>query len=76
LPLPLVSSEKAYNAFIRLGCEPTRQKGSHLVLRRDTPSGRKSQVLVMGKHELARGTLRNVIRELGFTEQEFIDALR
>jgi len=74
--LPLVSSDRVLAALKRLGCyEPRRASGSHQPVCRDTPRGRLTAVVVLGKHEMKRGTLQRVLRLLEMTEQEFIDAL-
>jgi hypothetical protein len=42
---------------------------------RDTPTGRKMRPLVMGKHEVKRFTLKNILDGLEITEEEFRAAL-
>ena len=68
--LPCVSGEKVARALERLGFVRRRQKGSHLVMRRD------SAVCVVPMHrEVDQGTLRGVLRQAGVGEEQFIEAL-
>jgi len=57
------------SAFRRLGYEVDRQKGSHIVLRHREPPFRR--LTVPDHRELAKGTLRALIREAGITVEEF-----
>jgi predicted RNA binding protein YcfA (HicA-like mRNA interferase family) len=49
-----------------------RQRGSHIVLRRDRPW---AQVVVPDHRELDRGTLRAIIRAAGLSVDEFLQLL-
>ena len=69
--LPRVSGDQAIKAFERLGFRQVRQRGSHVVLRRED-----SGCVVPLHRELAVGTLRSALRQASVTPQEFIDALR
>ena len=54
---------------MRLGFYVARQKGSHVVMRRDDKG------CVIPQHqELALGTLRSAIRQAGLTVEEFVEA--
>lgn len=46
------------------------QTGSHLILRNENPSYRR--ITVPNHKEIAKGTLRAIIREVGLTVDEFI----
>ena len=72
--LPLISGREAVAAFRRLGYEVDRQKGSHIILRHAQPPHRR--LTVPDHREIAKGTLRSLIREAGITVEEFISALR
>ncbi|HTO87452.1 MAG TPA: type II toxin-antitoxin system HicA family toxin [Thermoanaerobaculia bacterium] len=67
--LPRISGREAVSAFRRLGYEVDRQKGSHIVLRHREPPFRR--LTVPDHRELAKGTLRALIREAGITVEEF-----
>ena len=47
-----------------------RQRGSHLILRRDEPF---AQVVVPAHKELDKGTLRSIIRQVHLQVDEFIE---
>ena len=67
--LPRISGKEAVRAFERLGFRQVRQKGSHVVLRRD------DEGCVIPLHSsLALGTLRSAIRQAGITVEEFVEA--
>lgn len=75
--LPLVSSDKALAALRRLECyTPRNANGSHLAVCRDVGGHRLTNVLVLGKHEVKRTTLKSLLVALHITEEEFIAALR
>ena len=67
--LPQVSGREAVKAFQKLRYEIDHQTGSHIILRhRDPPHRRLS---VPNHKELAKGTLRALIRQAGITVEEF-----
>ena len=71
--LPVVSSVKVVKALGRLGYEVDHQTGSHIILRqKDEPHRR---LTVPNHKELAKGTLRAIIREAGLTVEEFVQLL-
>ena len=53
----------------QLGYELDRQTGSHMILRQDMPPHRR--LTVPDHREIAKGTLRSIIREAGLTVDEF-----
>jgi len=67
--LPVVSGPDAVKALRRIGYEVDHQTGSHLILRRATPPHRR--LTVPNHTELAKGTLRAIIREAGLTVDAF-----
>jgi len=68
--MPHVSGSEAVGALQRLGFEVTRQKGSHIVMRRG-PSG----CVVPNHREIKSGTLSGILRQAGVSVDEFIAAL-
>ena len=72
--LPRISGREAVAAFRRLGYEVDRQRGSHVILRQ--PQAPNRRLTVPDHRELAKGTLRALIREAGITVEEFIALLR
>jgi predicted RNA binding protein YcfA (HicA-like mRNA interferase family) len=53
----------------QLGYELDRQTGSHMILRQNVPPHRR--LTVPDHREIAKGTLRSIIREAGLTVDEF-----
>jgi len=67
--LPRISGREVVQALKKIGYEPDRQRGSHMILRQtDSPHRR---VTVPDHKEIAKGTLRALIREVGLTVDEF-----
>jgi predicted RNA binding protein YcfA (HicA-like mRNA interferase family) len=71
--LPVVSGAAAVKALARLGYGVDEQHGSHIILRHDLPPHRR--LSIPNHKELAKGTLRALIREVGLTVEEFIRLL-
>lgn len=69
--LPACGGADAVRAFQRIGYEVDHQTGSHLILRH--PSGRR--LTVPNHRELAKGTLRALIRDAGVTKEQFTELL-
>lgn len=67
--LPVVSGAAAVKALRRIGYEVDVQEGSHIILRHTMPPHRR--LSVPNHKELAKGTLRTLIREAGLTVDEF-----
>lgn len=67
--LPVVSGKEALKAFQKIGYELDHQTGSHMILRRTMAPFRR--LTVPNHKELAKGTLRSLIREAGLTIEEF-----
>lgn len=69
--LPVVSGADAARALERLGFVMTRQRGSHMVMRRGS-----SGCVVPLHRELKIGTLSGLLKQAGVSPDEFITALR
>ena len=69
-----VSGRQAIYALERLGFDQVRQRGSHVVLRKQTPEGAVGCVVPLHR-ELAIGTLRGILRQAGVTPEEFMEKL-
>jgi predicted RNA binding protein YcfA (HicA-like mRNA interferase family) len=70
--LPVCSGEKAIRAFERAGWNRDRQKGDHVILFK---SGAVVVLTVPLHKELAKGTLRRLIRDSGMTVEKFSSKL-
>ncbi len=69
--LPVCSDADAVKAFAGVGYAVNHQTGSHVILRH--PSGRR--LTIPNHRELAKGTLRALIREAGLTKEQFAELL-
>lgn len=67
--LPLISGQACMKTLTKVGFYLRRQRGSHLILRRDHPL---AQVVVPNHKELDKGTLRSIIRQARLEVDEFI----
>jgi len=65
--LPVCSGRDAVKAFGKVGYVVDHQTGSHIILRH--PNRRR--LTVPDHRELAKGTLRALIREAGLTVDQF-----
>jgi predicted RNA binding protein YcfA (HicA-like mRNA interferase family) len=67
--LPVVSGKDAIRAFERIGYRISHQTGSHIILRNESRPHR--HLSVPNHPEIAKGTLRGLIRDAGLTVDEF-----
>lgn len=70
--LPAISGKECIKALKKIDFLVYRQRGSHITLVRENPS---TQVTIPNHRTIAKGTLRNIIRQAGLTVDEFIDLL-
>jgi len=68
-PLRQVSGSDVVRALSKIGYRTDRQRGSLIVMRKVDPPHRR--IVVPDHRELAKGTLRAIIRECGLTVDEF-----
>ena len=66
--LPVLSGQELVRIFERHGWTKARQKGSHIIL---TQPGSIASLSIPDHREVARGTLRSLIRYSGLTPEEF-----
>ncbi len=66
-----VSGHEVIRVLERLGFIQVRQRGSHVVLKRQTSAGEIGCVVPLHR-ELAIGTLRGVLRQAQVTPEEFM----
>ena len=71
--LPVVSGQDAVRAFAKLGYAVDHQTGSHIILRQQEPPHRR--LTVPDHREIAKGTLRALIRQAGLTVDTFLELL-
>ncbi len=71
--LPQISGRELVKALERIGYVFDHQRGSHIVLRHIDPPHRR--ITVPGHREVAKGTLRAIIRQAGLTVDKFLQLL-
>lgn len=72
--LPRISGQEAIRVLERLGFEILRQKGSHVVLKKQTPNGAVGCTVPLSR-QLAIGTLAGILRQAQVTPEEFLENL-
>ena len=73
--LPVVSGHKAIKALTKAGFEVVGRKGSHVRLKKKTPT--KTYIVIVPLHpEIKTGTLKSILRQAGLTREEFIELIR
>lgn len=70
--IPVISGRDVVRAFSKDGWQMVRQRGSHMILVKD---GHMATLSVPDHREVAKGTLRSLIRSSGLTVDEFIGLL-
>jgi predicted RNA binding protein YcfA (HicA-like mRNA interferase family) len=71
LKLPTdISGQELARILVRVGFVVNRQKGSHIVLRRDQPYAR---VVVPDHKQMRLGTLRQILKEAGLTVAQLLE---
>ena len=73
--LPAVGGREIIRALLKAGFMIDRIVGSHHVMRHPSDPRCTVSVPIHGGRDLKRGTLRAIIRQAGFTVEEFIDLL-
>ena len=71
--LPLLSAKRLCKALEKIGYHIDHQTGSHMILRNEHPPYRR---LTVPKHkEIAKGTLRAIVRQAGISVEELVRLL-
>ena len=71
--LPSVSGKQVVRAQEQIGYAVTRTHGSHHFMALD---GKRSvSIPVHANRDIARGTLRSILADVGLSESEFVDLL-
>ena len=68
--LPVLSGHELIKILKKIGFEPVRQKGSHIVLVNNS-AGPKRAVVVPNHKEIDQGTLLEIIRQAGLKRNDF-----
>jgi len=67
--LPVISGREVVKRLQKVGFIFVRQVGSYMILRREKPKG--MTVSIPDHKELKRGTLKNILRQINLTVEEF-----
>jgi len=70
-PLPMLPSKEVVRTFAYLGWAVSRQRGSHIIMVKD---GSIATLAIPAHKEVAKGTLRSLIRSAELTVPEFLSA--
>ena len=71
--LPVMRGADVVRAFEALGWEVVRSQSSHIILVKD---GEMATLSVPDHAEVAKGTLRSLIRQAGVTVDGFVEATK
>ena len=73
--MPTLRTRRVDRALVeKLGFEKVRQRGSHVILKKEDSTGLVGCVIPLHR-ELAIGTLRGILRQAGVTPDEFMKNL-
>ena len=71
--LPVLSGPEVVAAFGKSGWQVARQRGSHIIM---VKAGSIATLSVPNHREVAKGTLRSLIRAAGLTVEDFSALVR
>ncbi|HLD06702.1 MAG TPA: type II toxin-antitoxin system HicA family toxin [Candidatus Nanoarchaeia archaeon] len=71
--LPIISGKDAVRAMEKAGFVVDHQTGSHIILRQTAAPHRR--LTIPNHQEIAKGTLRAIIRQAGLSREEFLELL-
>ena len=74
MKLPAISGKELLKALSKIGFEVDHTTGSHAILRKSTPPYLRTTVPLHG--ELAKGTLRTIMRQTGVTLEQLLELLK
>jgi len=72
--LPRISGKEAVRVMEKLGFVQTRQRGSHVVLKKTTVNGEVGCAIPLHK-ELAIGTLRGILKQAKVSVEDFVEKM-
>jgi predicted RNA binding protein YcfA (HicA-like mRNA interferase family) len=75
--LPSVPSDKIIKSLLKAGFDyaPIKGKGSHTALVREGLHGEKFLVIIPKRNPIPKGTLISIIKQSGYSRNEFITLL-
>lgn len=75
MKLPKISGERTVRALSRAGYIAIRQRGSHVILAKQTPTGRRTVVVPL-HDEIDIGTLKEILRQADVMRDELVRLLK
>jgi predicted RNA binding protein YcfA (HicA-like mRNA interferase family) len=72
--MPRISGKEMLKILSLFGFEVIRQKGSYVVLKKQTKNGEFGTVVPMHK-ELAEGTIRGILKQAKISIEDFLKAI-
>ena len=72
--LPVVSGREVIKALAKISFKIVGRRGSHVRLKRK--DGKTLIVIVPDHRELARGTLKSILRQAHLSREEFLEILK
>ena len=72
IKLPVISGKELCKILGKVGYSVDHQTGSHIILRNEYPPHRR--LTVPNHKEIAKGTLRSILRQAGLTIEELIES--
>ena len=70
-----ISGQDVITTLERMGFYKARQRGSHVIMKKDLPDGSIGCVVPMHR-EIAYGTLRNILQQARISMDEFVRQIR
>ena len=70
--LPTLNGQEVVRVFESFGWSVARQKSSHIIM---TKQGEASTLSIPNHNEVAKGTLRSLIRSANLTVDQFVKAI-
>ena len=70
--LPALSGEEVASIFKKHGWQIARQRGSHIILVKE---GQQTTLSIPNHKEVAKGTLRSLIRSSNLTTEQWLSVL-
>ena len=71
MKLPVLSGRDVIKILSKQGFAVARQKGSHIILVKESKDG-KNGVVVPNHKEIDKGTLLEIIRQSGMSKEDFL----
>ena len=70
-----LSGHELIKVLFKVGFRPKRQKGSHVILIKETERGKVGCTVPLHK-ELKIGTIKGILKQAGISEEEFVKLLK